>query len=173
MIEYVTNLKDFWSKDLESYSFLNLVNVAQREYFHSNYARETNNILQGFDDELPECRHQFFKSLGIDKGSISWICMQPCQVIPVHTDNFYKLRTQHSVDITECVRYLVFLQDWVFGHFVQFDEQVITNWTKGDVWRFDHDSPHWAVNASQTSFVTCQVNTLLNNISNSTHKDTG
>jgi hypothetical protein len=167
MIEYVTNLKDFWSKDLESYSFLNLVNVSQREYFHSNYARETNNILQGFDDELPECQQEFFKSLGIDKGSISWICMEPCQVIPVHTDNFYKLRNQfknqHNVDIANCVRYLVFLQDWVFGHFVQFNSQVITNWTKGDVWRFDHKSPHWAVNASQVNFITCQVNTLLNN----------
>jgi hypothetical protein len=163
MIEYVTRLEDFWSVDLNSYSFSKLVNVGQREYFHVNYSRESNNILQGFDEELPDCRHQFFKSLSIDKGSISWICMDPSQVIPVHTDNFYKLRSQYNVDISRCIRYLIFLEDWEFGHFVEFTECVITKWTKGDVWKFDSESPHWAVNAGNTKFITCQINTLLNN----------
>jgi len=81
----------------------------------------------------------------------------------VHTDNFYKLRTQHSVDIDNCLRYLVFLKDWTLGHAVEFEEINITRWKIGDVWVFDSKSKHWASNASNINFLTCQINTFLNN----------
>ena len=170
MIEYITNLEDFWSEDLKSYSFPNLVNMKQREYFHNNYARESSSVLQGFDSELPDCYQTFFKMLSISTGSISWICIEPSQVIPVHTDKFFKLRNQHNVDIEDCVRYLIFLEDWVLGHFVEFEEFVIPRWQKGDVWRFDHMSPHCAGNASQTNFITCQVNTIVNSSKRETNE---
>lgn len=160
MIEYVRNISDFWSTHFLGYEFPHKVNVGQRDTFHPNYFDAT--ILQAFGDEIP-CHQQFLDLLNVDNGSISLICLEPGQVIPVHTDNFYKLRQEYNVSIEYCIRYLIFLEDWQFGHVVEFDELIITKWRKGDVWKFDSSSPHYAANSSQVNFVTCQVNTFVNN----------
>jgi hypothetical protein len=163
MIKFYGTIEDFWSNDLETYQFLKRYSAGQRDSFHKNYSDPKNNLPQGFGDELPECRLNFFQILDVNKGTISWTCIEPGQSIPVHTDAFYKLRLEHEVDIDQCVRYLIFLQDWVFGHVVEFEEVSITKWRGGDVWVFDHRSKHFASNASNTNFVTCQVNAVLNN----------
>jgi len=159
MIEYVKNISDFWSESFKGYTFPHKVNVGQRDTFHSNYFDAT--ISQAFGDEIPHYQ-QFLDLLDIERGSISVICLEPGQVIPVHTDNFYKLRQEYNVSVEDCIRYLIFLEDWQFGHFVEFDELVITKWKKGDVWKFDSRSQHHAANSSQANFTTCQVNTFLN-----------
>jgi hypothetical protein len=163
MIKFHGNIKDFWSTDLANYHFPGKYSAGQRDYFHPNYSKEGNNLPQGFDDQLPACQSKFFKELQVTVGTVSWTCIEPGQVIPVHTDGFYKLKTQHNVDVADCLRYLVFLQDWTFGHAVEFEETIITKWQIGDVWVFDHLSLHYAANASNINFVTCQVNNIVNN----------
>ena len=160
MLNYWGNIKDFWSIDLEKYKFPESVSTGQRDGFHENYFSESNNLAQGFGDQLPKSCENFFTELGIKVGTISWTCIEPARVIPTHNDAFYKLRTEHGVDIDDCVRYLIFLQDWELGHMVEFDKQPITKWKKGDVWVFDHLEYHCAANTSNNNFVTCQVNTI-------------
>jgi hypothetical protein len=160
MIEFVGNINSFWS--IEEFTLPHRVKVApQREYFHNNYSIPEADILQAFGDEIKQSR-RFFKELGIEEGTISLICIEPGQVVPVHSDSFYKLRQDFEISIDQCVRYLIFLDNWELGHVVEFQETPITKWKKGDVWRFDHKSLHYAANASQTNFITCQVNTFLN-----------
>lgn len=160
MLKYHRNLLDFWTGDLVNYQFPESVSTGQREGFHANYFSKSNNLDQGFGDQLPACRDKFFEELDIKKGTVSWTCIQPGRVIPTHNDRFYKLRTEHGVDIDDCVRYLVFLQEWELGHMIEFEEQPITKWKKGDVWVFDHLSYHCAANTSNHNFITCQVNTF-------------
>lgn len=157
MIEFVGNIEDFWSNEFKNYIFPHRVSAGQREHFHPNYSHT--NILQAFGNEVP-CQDQFMKAVGAEKGSVSLICLEPGQVIPVHKDSFYKLRQEHNVDIDDCIRYLIFLQDWELGHFAEFRETCITQWKKGDIWKFDSHSEHYAINASQSNFITCQVNTF-------------
>lgn len=161
MIEYVDNITDFWSKHFVNYVFPRRVNVGQRDYFHPNYSQQSAEILQAFGEEVP-CKDQFMQAVGAKQGSISLIYLEPGQVIPVHSDNFYKLRQEYNISINQCLRYLIFLEEWKLGHFVEFNERCITKWQKGDVWKFDYTSEHYAVNASQFNFVTCQVNTYVN-----------
>lgn len=163
MLRYHGNIKDFWTDDLINYRFPHSVSTGQREGFHKNYFNEANNLLQGFGDELPECHKMFFDLLDIKQGTISWTNILPSCVIPTHNDAFHKLREQYSVNISKCIRYLVFLQEWELGHMVEFEEQPITKWKKGDVWIFDHLSHHCAANTSNTDFITCQVNTVMDN----------
>ena len=160
MIKCYGNLDDFWSEDLKNYQFPESVSTGQRDQFHTNYHHETNNLLQGFGDQLPACRSIFFEKLNISLGTISWTCIQPSGVIPTHNDVFFKLRKEFNVDIDDCVRYLIFLTDWQLGHMVEFEEHPITKWKKGDVWIFDHISWHCAANTSNENFITCQVNTI-------------
>lgn len=160
MIRFHGTLDDFWSDDLAVYKFPKKYNAGQRENFHSNYSQANNDLWQGFDQELPHSGRRFFTDLGVTLGAVSWTCIEPGQAIPVHVDQFYRLRQQYQVQVDDCVRYLIFLQNWTLGHWVEFEEQIITKWTKGDVWVFDHASPHCAANASNHNFITCQVNTI-------------
>lgn len=156
MIEYVTCIKDFWTKDLEGFVFPQLSSAGQSKNFHKNYSLPNNDLPQAFDTEVPNYE-KFPLELGLINATVSWTSIEPGQSIPVHSDTFYKLRQKYNVDITQCLRYLVFLQDWQLGHFVEFEDFKIEKWKKGDVYRFDYRSPHCASNASNDRFVTCQV----------------
>jgi hypothetical protein len=81
-------------------------------------------------------------------------------MIFIHRDKFYKVREKFNVNVTQCLRYLIFLGDWKFGQFVQFENADIGKWNKGDVWVFDSNEQHWGSNASHDNFYTCQVNTF-------------
>ena len=160
MVRFHSKLDDFWSLDLEQFVFPQKYNAGQRQDFHTNYSQDSNDLWQAFDHELPSIRQRFFTDLELTQGAVSWTCIEPGQVIPVHTDQFYRLRQQHQVPVQHCLRYLIFLQPWTLGHWVEFQEHIITKWNIGDVWVFDHASSHCAANASNQNFVTCQVNTV-------------
>jgi hypothetical protein len=162
MIRFFGTIEDFWSADLKSYQFVNRYSAGQRSSFHKNYSNTNNDLLQGFDSELPVKGRLFLQQLKLTIGTVSWTCIEPGQSIPVHTDAFYKFRIENDIDISQCIRYLIFLQDWSFGHVVEFEELSLTKWKCGDVWVFDHNSKHFASNASNTDFITCQVNTIVN-----------
>ncbi len=162
MLKYWGKVTDFWQEDLQNYKWPESVSTGQNENFHNAYFDESNNLMQGFDDQLPTCCNRFFEELYIEDkaiSNISWIQIKPSGTIPVHADKFFKLRKKHNVDIDDCVRYLIFLDDWTLGHLVEFEQQPITKWEKGDVWTFTHDDLHCAGNASNHNFNTCQVNT--------------
>lgn len=161
MIKFIKNIKNFWSKDLENFVFpvMSPLDISARDYWNHPNFQNSKPLLQAFDDHLPNYWNQFLVELDAKEGTVSWTNIVPGQVLPVHTDKFYKLRTKYNVDIEKCSRYLIFLNDWVLGHYVDFEEQSITRWKEGDVWRFDYRSHHCAANASKVDFITCQVNT--------------
>jgi len=161
MIRFFKNIDDFWSNELSTYQFPTSVSTGQNTEFHKNYHDDKNNLLQGFDDGIP-LREEFFKSLDLTKGAISWTCIVPSNTIPIHQDKFFKLREKYNVDISKCLRYLVFLENWTLGHYVEFEECIITKWRKGDVWVFNYESQHCAANASHKNFYTCQINVVDN-----------
>jgi hypothetical protein len=159
VIKHSGRIENFWENSLETFVFPKKYSAGQRDTFHKNYSNNTNDLPQAFDIEIPNCI-KFKQALNVTTASISWTCIEPGQAIPIHTDAFYKLRQQNNVDVGDCLRYLIFLQDWQLGHFVEFEELIITKWTAGDVWVFDHTSQHCAANASNSDFITCQVNTI-------------
>ena len=163
MIKFEKNIDDFWSQDLKDFKFtvLSPLTQAQRDdWSHPNYTNEINLLEQAFDDDLPDHWPMFMSDLEIEHGTVSWTNIGAGNVIPTHTDHFYKLRTKYGVEKDECLRYLIFLQDWQLGHMVEFENKILNRWKKGDVWSFGIDDPHCAANATQTDFITCQVNTF-------------
>lgn len=163
MIEFVANIKDFWSHDLATYQYhqsMDFAGMKNGAHWHGNFKH--GHLLQSFGDELPVPPQKFVTSLGLEQSisTVGWICLRPNQFIAPHVDHFYQLRNAHNVSIDECVRYLVFLQDWEFGQMVDFDNTNIRKWRRGDTWKFNHVEPHWAGNASNVNLHTCQVNTI-------------
>ena len=91
---------------------------------------------------------------------MSWTNILPDVILPTHKDEFFTLRKEHDVSIDACYRYLVFLEDWTFGHLVGFQDKILANWKAGDVWKFTGHDMHFGVNASNIPFHTAQVSTF-------------
>ena len=94
------------------------------------------------------------------KSSVSWTNILPDVILPTHKDTFYTLRQEHQIELDDCFRYLIFLEDWIFGHYVGFENKSIVQWKAGDVWKFTGYELHFAVNASNVAFHTAQVSTF-------------
>jgi len=162
MIRFVKNIQDFWSEDLKRHSYARQVPFVAKNFDHLDrtyYNRDY--LLQSFNDELPGCWKNFYSAVGVDKGSVSWTCIIPNLILPSHRDTFFTLRQQLQIEVEQCIRYLIFLEDWQFGHLLGFEHMNIVNWKKGDVWAFDSTELHFAVNASNSHFHSCQVSTTI------------
>lgn len=160
MPEFVKNIDNFWKEDLTRHRYVREVPFVaknfdhlDRRYYNKDY------LLQSFNDELP-CADLFKDALDTPRASVSWTCILPSVILPTHRDTFYTLRQEHNVDLDQCFRYLIFLEDWIFGHHVEFESKIITGWQAGDVWKFDGTETHYGVNASNILFHTCQVSTF-------------
>ena len=163
MIEFVANIEDFWSQELESYQYRQSVDFAGMKngtHWHDRFKH--GHLLQSFGDDLPVPPQKFVTSLGLDQSisTVGWICLRPNQFIAPHADHFYQLRNTYNIEMNKCVRYLVFLQDWEFGQVVDFNSINIRKWCRGDTWKFNYIEQHWAGNASNVDLHTCQVNTI-------------
>jgi len=164
MIKFIKNLENFWSSDLESYQYARQVpynSMKNGLHWHENF--KTGVLWQSVESELPSFYQSFKLGLDVDieTSVVSWICIQPGQFIAPHHDTFYQLLKQnHLASIDQCLRYLIFLEDWEFGQIVDFESIVIKQWRKGDTWAFNHTEKHWACNSSNKKFHTCQVNSI-------------
>ena len=161
MIDFVTNISPFWDNDLRNHSYAREVPFVARNFDHLDrkyYNKD--HLLQSFNDELPNGWQRFLSAVDAESGSVSWTCILPNVILPSHRDTFYTMRQEHNVEIDQCFRYLIFLEDWQFGHYAGFSSTHISNWKKGDVWIFDSVELHFAVNASNVPFHSCQVSTF-------------
>ena len=98
MIKFEKTISDFWSQDLKDFKFsvLSPLTQAQREYWtHPNYNNELNKLEQAFDNDLPDYWPRFMEEMNIKEGTVSWTNVAPGNVVPVHTDKFYKLRKKY------------------------------------------------------------------------------
>ena len=160
MPEYVTTITNFWSEDLAEHNYVRTVDWSAKNFDHLN-KKDYNNghLLQSFNEELPNAS-KFKSALDAHTASVSWTCIKPNVILPTHKDSFYTLRQEHNVELDDCYRYLIFLEDWKFGQAVPFIDCIISDWVAGDVWKFTGHEMHYAVNASATNFHTCQVSTF-------------
>ena len=91
---------------------------------------------------------------------VTFIKLDPAHTLPWHRDACYLLkqnRPEGEEQKLKPIRYLIFLQDWKLGHFVQLETQVVTHWKAGDCWYFCNDTYHLGTNAGLEPFITMQV----------------
>jgi hypothetical protein len=80
-----------------------------------------------------------------------WITkLYPGQFMPMHTDPHTHERT--------CIRYWIPLQDYVPGHIFIYKDQMIKDYKRGDVYRYEHSGDnHGAANIAHTPRLVLQV----------------
>jgi hypothetical protein len=102
------------------------------------------------------------KNLSFDPGSLPWTTdnyhwwvtkMYPGQFMPMHVD-------PHTTYEKNSKRYWIPLQDWESGHIFMYENKVITDYKKGDVWQYkDSKALHGAANIGHTPRLVLQVST--------------
>ena len=160
MPKYFKNIDNFWKDDLTNHNYKRKVEYVARNFDHLDRNFYNHGyILQSFNEELKNS-DKFKNALEVENGSVSWTCILPNSILPSHKDTFYTLRQEFNIDLDQCFRFLIFLEDWKFGHYVGFENINITHWKAGDVWIFDGTEMHFGVNASNENFHSCQVSTF-------------
>jgi hypothetical protein len=153
----VHKIEPFWKEDLATYAAKHEIPMAPHAVIHPNYAGT--NLKQSFNEDVPNYK-MFYEKLNVAEGSVCWLCLEPREIVPVHRDGFFMVRTKLDARTEDCIRYLIMLEDWKLGHVVQLDNWTLCNWKAGDTWYFDHEVTHWAANGSAENFYTCQVSAL-------------
>jgi len=103
--------------------------------------------------------------LGIDVVSVSTI-EQPCgQTITIHQDFFYKIKEQFPEDTRTHVRANIFLEDWKFGHILQYEADgewyCPTHWKQGEGFMWNDQVAHLSGNSGFSPKYTLQVSGFL------------
>ena len=100
--------------------------------------------------------------LNMEVITVSSIKQNPGCVIPIHKDEFYQIKKRFPDRKEIKVRALIFLEDWKLGHFVQYQDTVVSNWSAGQGWIWDNQVLHLSSNAGMEPKYTLQVSGFLN-----------
>jgi hypothetical protein len=104
---------------------------------------------------------QIIDQLPLDHA-VATVTRQGCgQVLPWHQDRFYMLRRLHPDDNRPIWRFLVFLEDWKKGHFLQAEDSVIHHWKQGDCIVWQPDTWHLSGNIGCEIKWTCNITGFL------------
>ena len=100
--------------------------------------------------------------VGVEAVSISMIKQPPGMVNPMHRDTFYQINKRFPNDPRTKVRANIQLLDWKAGHFLQFNDNVVTYWKANTGYMWDCDVLHLAANAGLEDRYSLQISGFLN-----------
>jgi hypothetical protein len=83
--------------------------------------------------------------------------MNTCDIMPTHVDHYETYCKIFKVDRSQVLRIIVFLKDWMPGHYFEISRTGIVNWKKGDWVMWDCDEPHAAANIGVEPRYTLQI----------------
>lgn len=102
---------------------------------------------------------EYFQSLGWSKVSTSYYRMETGNCLPTHRDLYTRYINLNNLQgkETKIHRAIVYLEDWVEGHWSIYNDQLFTHWKSGDwvAWKWDY--PHAAGNDAIKPRYTLQI----------------
>jgi hypothetical protein len=119
-------------------------------------ARNAGYSMEAFYYTLIEQSHLSFEITDIPeigKGKLHWwvVKMLPGQFMPVHRDP--RITTKRNIE-----RYWMPWIDWDYGHIFYYENTVITDYRKGDLFLMeDPDALHGAANIGMTPRITLNI----------------
>jgi hypothetical protein len=169
---YVGRLLGDWQQDLHRFQFtkehdsVDSRNISQAPETSAR-VRETRSLgyynahncrfYQHFDEDLPEIFHRLAKACALSNYSVSLIRQDPGQVIPWHQDKFYTLKQRLGAGEHRIFRYVVLLEDWKTGHYLQIGNEPVVKWRAGDIFTYARDVYHLSGNCGVEPKYTMQV----------------
>ena len=115
-------------------------------------------------DNLPSFCYKIAEMTGLKDYSIALFKQKPGHTNPWHFDTYYTVQKKYGVkkdELHKIKRYLVFLEDWDWGHFLQVGNNVLSNWIKGDTYTWGYGMYHLSSNAGIKDKLTMQITGLV------------
>jgi hypothetical protein len=104
------------------------------------------------------------KQLNMEVVSISSILQPPGNVIALHRDTFFKIKTKYPNDKRTKVRANIYLENWKVGHLIQYQDindngiwKTSDNWKAGEGYLWSSDVLHLSANAGMKPKFTLQI----------------
>lgn len=118
-----------------------------------------------FTGDMYDMRNQEPEWLSPFRAAFAWrhfswsiYRMPPGSVLPEHRDTYVRFREIYQIDDADSIyRSVVFLDDWQSGHYLEIDQEPITQWRCGDAVTWRNDVPHLAANMGRTDRYTLQI----------------
>jgi hypothetical protein len=115
---------DKWSKNDELIKFRE---KARPGYSHNRYffhqLNPNSQEMQNFKFELPEMPHKR------ERANWWFVILYPGEFQAIHID-------PQITEVKNAVRYTMFLEDWIPGHIFVYEDKILTNYTKGDLYEW-------------------------------------
>ena len=111
--------------------------------------------------------------MNMDYSFVAIMKQDPGHFNPLHFDTYHTVVDRANLsedDRFKVKRYLMFLEDWDWGHFVQVGNNVLTNWKAGQIYTWNYGMYHLTANAGKSTKWTCQITGFPNE--NSLHNIT-
>ena len=165
--EHLTPQKYWWydyENDVVMHAKDNVNNMPIREQAKLALKNNTHNKdnSQYFKIANEEFGHWYeplaamFPNLKKDKMGISLFIQMPGHTIWSHVDTYSSFirRTKGPADYSVLRRYMVFVNDWDWGHFFHYGNHCFNQWQAGDCWDLRPGIYHGSANAGVNPKIT-------------------
>ena len=172
---------DIWPEDVENGTLIpsqlspnNPAGIKldnQRWGYHNGNTENTQ--YTEIEDDLPEEFIKIRDLMNMDYSFVAIMKQDPGHFNPLHFDTYHTVVDRANLsedDRFKVKRYLMFLEDWDWGHFVQVGNNVLTNWKAGQIYTWNYGMYHLTANAGKSTKWTCQITGFPNE--NSLHNIT-
>lgn len=127
-----------------------------------SYTEQNTVIQQLWYDHENEQYKSLADQLNIGIKTISTIKQPPGNVITLHRDTFFKIKSKYPDEKRTLVRANIFLEDWKIGHIIQYKDldgiwQTATHWKAGEGFLWDSSILHLSMNGGMKDKYTLQV----------------
>ena len=118
-------------------------------WLNKGYAQKFTGAMCDMGKVQPSWNHkiiQHFSNLGWKDIGTSYYCMSSGTILPVHQDLYKRYVELFNLQGKENTiwRAVIFLEDWVSGHYLEIDNIPVTNWSAGDMVVWNYNTPHMA-----------------------------
>jgi len=159
-------IDSFWSKtsytklDYERQPFNNNADLnkwQKQGYTHKHFTGllcDMNAQQPPYTKDFINWFEKYYKAKDV---GVSFYEMPTGIILPTHKDTFKKYRSLFKCNLKDCIRAIIFLDDWYPGHFFEINGHSITNYKKGDFVFWEGSTPHMAANIGIKTRYTMQI----------------
>lgn len=129
--------------------------------FPSSYTPHNTTFYQKFFEKSEINFDALGNQVGVEPISISMIKLPPGMITILHRDTFYRINKDYPDDSRMRVRANIFLEDWKWGHILQYDDVVVSHWKKNTGYMWNSEVLHLAANCGLEDRYTLQISGFL------------
>ena len=142
-------------------SFANQINDPIR----SQFSEHNTKFQRVFPENAHEIFHKVKDACKLDISNFQVLKQDPGHLQPWHFDTYVDRVEKHKLSENErkkLKRYLIFLEDWHWGHILQVGNNVVSNWSAGDVITWNFGMYHLSSNAGIVPKYTMNITGMPN-----------